>query len=1046
MPNFKHLLSKLEYTVNQRHTGESTSMLQLHNITKRYEAGEFSVDALKGVSLNFRTSEFVSILGPSGCGKTTMLNIIGGLDRYTDGDLVINGKSTKNFNDRDWDAYRNHSIGFVFQSYNLIPHQTVLQNVELALALSGVKKAERVTRAKQALDQVGLKNMYHKRPSEMSGGQMQRVAIARAIVNNPDIILADEPTGALDTETSVQVMEILKEISKDRLVVMVTHNPELAEKYSTRIVRMLDGLLVDDSKPLSEKELQQEIEADQAAMELAATEKADKKRKKEKKPKMSFWTSFALSIKNLFTKRGRTMLTSFAGSIGIIGIALIFAVSQGTTNYIAAVQEDTLAAYPLTIEQTNINMTSMFASFVNAASSETPGEDLDLDAKQVYEKLALYNLAKSIQSIDTAENDLKAFKSYIDEQLKDPDSDFSKALNGIQYTYNVNLAVYTKDVDGKIIESSISKLMREMVEIIRDSEVEGLQANIMQMLLSASSMMTSMWQELLPASDGGLNDIVKSQYDIVEGRWPAAANEVVLVVDENNQIDDMTAYALGWKSFDEVKNVILSAITGEEYKPTTHTWSFAELMDKQYRTIFDFEFYQQNAKGVWTDMRDDDSLTAIGADAVEMLYNDSAKGMSLKVVGIIRPNLAASAHMLSGSICYTTDLTKEIITRAHNSEIAKAQKDNPNVDIFTGNRFKNTLTEADKAQEFRNIVQNADTMQKVTYFYQMRSVPTPQEVAAAAKDLQSMDEATLKATLCQMLEMVTTDKAELEQNKATINSLDYETLQSVTKNFSSQYAQFVKYQAVTQEFPVTSMEDIQRICTQLDEDVVGYTDSRCAEFFDTLSTSEFSDATYEENLAKLGCLDLDTPFQISLYAVSFAAKDKIADAIQAYNDSVENDSQKIEYTDYVGLIMSSVTTIISAITYVLIGFVSISLIVSSIMIGVITLISVQERTKEIGILRAIGASKRNVSGMFNAETVIVGFISGLLGVLVTYLLSIIVNVILHAATGIMSLNAVLPVWTALALIGISMLLTLIAGIIPSRSAAKKDPVVALRTE
>lgn len=1020
-------------------------MLQLHNITKRYEAGEFSVDALKGVSLNFRTSEFVSILGPSGCGKTTMLNIIGGLDRYTQGDLVINGKSTKNFNDRDWDAYRNHSVGFVFQSYNLIPHQTVLQNVELALALAGIKKAERVARAKQALDQVGLKNLYHKRPCEMSGGQMQRVAIARAIVNNPDIILADEPTGALDTETSVQVMDILKEISKDRLVVMVTHNPELAEKYSTRIVRMLDGLLVDDSSPLSEEELKRETEADNAAAQLAAAEKADKKRKKEKKPKMSFWTSFALSIKNLFTKRGRTMLTSFAGSIGIIGIALIFAVSQGTTNYIAAVQEDTLAAYPLTIEQTSINMTSMFASFVNSATTDTPADEIDLESKQIYEKLALYNLTNSIKNIDTSENDLKSFKKYIDEQLKDPESEFSKALNGIQYTYNVNLAVYTRDTDGEILESSISELMREMVKIIRETDTEGLQASIMQMVLSASGRMSSMWQELLPASDGGLNDIIKSQYDMVDGRWPAAANEVVLVVDEYNRIDDMTAYALGLKSQEEIKKVILSAITGEDYQPQTHVWQFAEIMDKQYKTIFDFEFYQKNAKGVYTDIREDESFEALGADAVETLYNNPDKGMLLKVVGIIRPNPNASAHMLNGSICYTSDLTKEIISRAHASEVAQAQKDNPNTDVFTGNRFKNTVTEAEKAQEFRDMINNAAPQQKVMLFYQLRSVPTPQEVSAAAAALREMDETTLKATLGEMLKLAITDPEELAATQKTLNEQTLETLQKISGNFASPYAQYLKYQAVMVEYPVASLEDMQEVLSQLEEDMQLYTDAQCAEFFDSISTDKYSDATYEGNLAKLGCLDLDTPSQISLYAVSFAAKDKIADAISTYNNSVD-EAQKIDYTDYVGLIMSSVTTIINAITYVLIGFVSISLIVSSIMIGVITLISVQERTKEIGILRAIGASKRNVSGMFNAETVVIGFSSGVLGVLVTYLLSLVVNVILHAVTGIASLNAVLPWWTALTLVGVSMLLTLVAGIIPSRSAAKKDPVVALRTE
>lgn len=1024
-------------------------MLQLKNITKRYEAGEFSVNALKGVSLSFRKSEFVSILGPSGCGKTTMLNIVGGLDKYTDGDLIINGKSTKNFNDRDWDAYRNHSIGFVFQSYNLIPHQTVLQNVELALALSGVNRAERVARAKAALDKVGLANMYHKRPREMSGGQMQRVAIARAIVNNPDIILADEPTGALDTETSVQVMEILKEISKDRLVVMVTHNPDLAERYSTRIVRMLDGLLVEDSRPLSEEELAAEEAADKKHLE----EEAQKGKKARKKlPKMSFATSFLLSLKNLFTKRGRAVLTSFAGSIGIIGIALIFAVSQGTTNYIATVQEDTLASYPLTIQQSNTDLTSMLASFIGSAETKPHENDA------VYEKMVLYNLTNSLSHIEQSENDLASYKKHLDSVLADKESTLSQALNGVHYAYNLDLLIYTqyKGKDGKedeVMLADTSDIMMDMVGTLYgvDMSQMSLTGGGMLSLMFQSGSTMSMWQELLPETDGGsINKLLKDQYDLVYGKWPdsgsSGKNQIVLVVDSKNEIDDMTLFALGLKPREEIDAIIDAARKGEAPPATTQKrWTFEEICSQKYKTIFNYECYKQMGN-TWYDVRE------IGNN-LEVMYNDPNVGMDLEVVGIIRPNASASSHILTGNICYTHELTKYVIERAQDSEIAKVQKSNPNVDVFTGKYFQNNnLSTSEKAKIFRDYIENGSEAERAEAYLAINSIPTQKEIDKMQATLNQMaddDPDGFRQMLISALKNSQTG-AQSSQVEDYITNTDIENLKQMIASIVPSFVEAQKRMAIQQMFVQNFGEGAQTAMAQQmyndvfgTADVEGYTDARCEMYFDTVIP--FSENSYDDNLVTLGCLDISAPSSISLYPISFAAKEVLEEDIAAYNEGVDKE-HKIEYTDYIGLMMSSITTIINAITYVLIAFVSISLIVSSIMIGVITLISVQERTKEIGILRAIGASKRNVSGMFNAETLIIGFTSGLFGVLITYVLCIFVNLILHSLTGILTLNATLPIGAALVLIGISMLLTLISGIIPSRSAAKKDPVVALRTE
>lgn len=1003
-------------------------MLELKDIKKNYPAGDGTVYALKGISLQFRENEFVSILGPSGCGKTTMLNIIGGLDQYTEGDLIINGRSTKEFKDRDWDAYRNHSIGFVFQSYNLIPHQTVLKNVELALTLSGVSKAERRQRAKEALEQVGLGTQLNKKPSEMSGGQMQRVAIARALVNNPDIILADEPTGALDTETSIQVMDILKEVSKDRLVVMVTHNPDLAEKYSTRIIRMLDGVITDDSAPLTEAEVKRE-----KMKEKAKTEAEQKIRK----PSMSFATSFGLSLKNLFTKKGRTALTAFAGSIGIIGIALIFAVSQGMTDYIDTLQEDTLSSYPLTLQAQNVDMTSLMQTFMSAASSENEHEN---DA--IYVKGMLYDMINALNSTETTENDLESFKKYIETELEkdSEESDLKDAVSGIQYTYDLDMLVYTENVDGTIIRSDTSELMMDLIREYMGMDMTSL-LNMQDQMLGGSmssglSMGGSMnmWQEMLPGENGRLvSQLLEKQYDVVYGSWPTAYNEIVLVLDENNELDDLTLYALGLKSEDDIATLIDAALNGKDIEADTQHWSYEDICNMEFRVVLNSDRYAYDENtGTYKDLSETDA-------GLRYLYDNA---MTLKVSGIIRPNEDAVSTMLTGSIGYTTELTEYVILHASEAEAVQAQKETPSIDIFTGLPFnENTgvLSDEEKEEEFRSYIDGLSDSEKAETYILMMSIPTDEQLnAAVAQAMEGITRADMENTMIQaMMQQMSISEAEINEYMEAMSDEELTTLfeQLVAEQVKAQYAAQVQEQM----YGMTP----EQLSAALAQAMESYTAEECAVYYDEIM--EFSDSTYENNLTTLGCIDLESPSSINLYASSFANKDVIEDAIAAYNESVDELSE-IQYTDYVGLMMSSITTIIDAITYVLIAFVAISLVVSSIMIGVITLISVQERTKEIGILRAIGASKKNVSSMFNAETVIIGFTSGLLGVLITYLLCIPINMILHNLTGINTLNAFLPIPAALVLILISMLLTLVAGIIPSRSAAKKDPVVALRTE
>lgn len=1002
-------------------------MLELKNIKKDYLAGVNTVNALKGIDLAFRKSEFVSILGPSGCGKTTMLNIIGGLDQYTEGDLIINGKSTKSFKDRDWDGYRNHSVGFVFQNYNLIPHQSVLQNVELALSLSGVSKVQRRKKAKEALEKVGLSDQLNKKPGELSGGQMQRVAIARAIVNNPDIILADEPTGALDTETSIQVMDILKEISNDRLVVMVTHNPELAEKYSTRIIRMLDGKITNDSSPI---ENQEDV--------IATSTENHKKKPNAKKPSMSFATSFGLSLKNLFTKKGRTILTSFAGSIGIIGIALIFAVSNGMTTYINTVQEDTLSSYPLTLEAQHIDMGSLLATFMGSASSDSQHKN---DA--VYQKGMIYDMVNSLNNMDSKKNDLKTFKTHIENELGKKDSEgLYGAVNGVQYTYNMDMIIYTKNVDGTIIHSDTQKLLQDLLIEYFGMDLSSMMSfgedvmgkSMTSGFASFGNNSAILWQELLSGENGKLiNPLLEKQYDVIYGSWPTKYNEIVLVVDENNEIDDMALYALGLKSKEDIDALADAALNKKSVETKTEKWSYEEICNMKFKTVFGSDCYTYDEKTeTFVDLR----KTQAG---LKYLYDN---GTELKVSGIIRPNDNSVSAMIKGSIGYTNKLTEYVIENSKDAVSIKKQLENPKEDIFTGLPFKeNTgnLTEKQKVNEFKEYIKTLTVKEKAETYKKIMSIPSKKELDTIVKNAlkntkrEDMEEAMKTALISQM--GMSEDKVEEYIVAMTDEDIEEFFTEMITQQTKLEYAQKVNQQLF--------MVNEQQLAAMFDASVKKFTNEELATYYDEVL--EFSESSYEDNLRELSYVDLENPASINIYASSFENKEIIENEITNYNSGVD-DLEKITYTDYVGIMMSSITTIINAITYVLIAFVAVSLVVSSIMIGVITLISVQERTKEIGILRAIGASKRNVSRMFNAETIIIGFTSGLLGVLLTYLLCIPINIILNNLTGIENLKAYLPVEIAIALIIISVILTLFSGIIPSRSAAKKDPVVALRTE
>lgn len=881
-------------------------MLNLQNIVKEYRAGEERVEALKGVSTAFRENEFVAILGPSGCGKTTLLNIIGGLDQYTSGDLVINGISTKQYASSDWDTYRNHSVGFVFQSYNLIPHQTVLANVELSLTLTGVSRAERRARAKEALERVGLGDQLKKKPNQMSGGQMQRVAIARALVNNPEILLADEPTGALDSETSVQIMEILKEISKDKLIIMVTHNPELAEQYATRTIRLLDGRIVSDSAPY----------------EPEAVEVPPKTRKKMRKPSMSFFTALSLSLNNLMTKKGRTFMTSFAGSIGIIGIALILALSSGLNQYIAKVEEDTLSSYPIALQETTMDVGDMISNMMGNAENR---KEHELD--QIYSNNVMTDMIEATLTGVTT-NNLEAFKAYLEET----DNPIAALSSAIQYTYTTTMNVYKADTSNGIYQVNPSQVFNKM----------GMPMNQMaptdNSMMAGSPMATmssgNVWQELLDNEE-----LLNTQYDVIAGKMPSSYDEIVLMVDENNEVSDYTLYALGVLDAADLKAMFEAATNNEEIPTQDITsYRYEDILALRFKLLVNTDYYEKDKKGNWVDRSDDDVY----------LRSKLEKATELKVVGILRPSENATVSQTGGVIGYRADLMRYLVNEVNKSELVKAQQDNPDTDILTGLPFDNgeekTVTMAD--------------------------------IQAYMATLPAEEQAAMGATLQQM-----------------------------------------QMQGMTEE-------------------------QICAMFANSMNQS--SDATYDGNLLAFGVADLKKPSGINIYPKDFEAKDTIEDYITQYNEGVE-EADAINYTDYIGLMMSSVTTIINAITIILIAFVAISLVVSSIMIGIITYISVLERTKEIGILRAMGASKKDISRVFNAETMIVGFTAGAIGIGVTLLLVLAANAIIYPLTGIANV-AKLPVNGAILLVVISIVLTLVAGLIPSRVAARKDPVVALRTE
>lgn len=848
-------------------------MLELKKISKVYKLENFKQKALDNISINFRNCEFVSILGPSGSGKTTLLNIIGGLDNYTSGDLIINGISTKKYNDRDWDTYRNHKIGFVFQSYNLITHQTVLSNVELALTLSGVKSKERKKRAKDALKKVGLIEHINKKPNQLSGGQMQRVAIARALVNNPDILLADEPTGALDSKTSVQIMNLLKEVAKDRLVIMVTHNSDLAEKYSTRIIDLKDGEIKGDTNPYNKSDENNETT-------------------KDKKTNMNFLTALSLSLNNLMTKKGRTILTAFAGSIGIIGIALILSLSSGVQNYINRVQEETLTSYPLMIEDNSVDLTSVMTEQMDKLKKDENTKQ----SNKIYSNNMMTDTL-SLMSSKVQSNNLKSFKEYIEKN-----KEINKYTTSIDYKYNIELQLYKSDIEDKIVKVNPNTILSTM-------GITDMQASYF--------MFKDVFSEIID------NDELNNQmYEIVSGRMPKNYNEVVLVVDKNNRISDYVLYALGLKDQQELKDMFEKVRKGEKVVTTDTSYEYSELIGLKFKLLLNTDYYEK-VNGLWIDKSEDE----------EFLREKLKDSEEITIVGIIKPNKdSAVTSSTLGGILYTDSLEKHVLKKVEDSQIVKEQKQNPEINIITGLEFSD--------EEFN--------INDLSFEQQMY-----------------------------------------------LSSLNQEELAEVITKYKESYS-----------------------------------------------------LTYEKVLEKLGSIDLDNPSGIYIYAKDFESKDAIKNIVNDYNEQQRKNSKEanvINYNDVVGMLMSSVTDIVDIISYVLISFVSISLVVSSIMIGIITYISVLERTKEIGILRAIGASKKDVSRVFNAETLIIGFTSGMFGILITVLLNIPINIIIKKLTGVSNITQ-LPLNGAIILIMISVILTIIAGLIPAKLASKKDPVESLRSE
>ena len=993
-------------------------MLKLTNIRKTYTVGDLSVDALRGVSLEFRDNEFVSILGPSGCGKTTTLNIIGGLDRYTSGDLIINGRSTREYTDSDWDTYRNHSVGFVFQSYNLIPHQTILANVELALTLSGVSKAERHRRAKEALEQVGLTDHMHKRPNQLSGGQMQRVAIARALINNPDILLADEPTGALDSETSVQVMDLLREVARDRLVIMVTHNPELAQAYSTRIIQLKDGEVIADSNPYESQE-------DAPAL-------TGKEAKAGKKASMSFPTALSLSLNNLMTKKGRTFLTAFAGSIGIIGIALILSLSSGINTYITKVQQDTLTSYPITIEAESVDMTSMLTSLMGVSDEEDSGAPREED--RVYVSNVMYDMMDSMMNAETVTNNLKAFKEYLEEGgggITD--------LAQVYYGYDFKFDIYNKDPDGKVVKSDVMSAMETAMGSLYGGDYTDY-------FNSMGSMYESfdVWQELLPGEDGQLvSSQVLDQHELLYGHWPEEYNQVILFVDDNNQVSDLMLYALGLVSVDEMNETLAALQAGEEVEVEDQSWSYEELCQTQFKLLLPYERYQYDANtNTYTDL----SATQTG---LEMLYNSNQTGITLQVVGVARSG--SNGGMMSGSLGYTNALTQYAIDHTADSQLVKDQLANPDTDVITNLPFRQEgdtePTDQEKAQAIGEYLLTLDAQSQAEAYVDGMSQPSQQYVddTVDAQMANITREDIEKMISQEYAAQMGVDAATLDEYIAGMS--DEELFAQVEEAMAAQIKE--RYAAAAKEqlsaLPAAQLSAMLAQAVEQGPNDQGLSLEQFVYLYDNYMPPTHSDSTYQDNLDLMGYIDLESPSSISLYADTFKEKDKIADLITAYNQQVAEEDQ-ISYTDYVALLMSSITDIISGVSYLLIGFVSISLVVSSIMIGIITYISVLERTKEIGILRAVGASKKDVSRVFNAETLIVGLGAGVLGIVVTVLLNIPINAAIHAVTGLTELSAALPPVGGAILVAISAILTILAGLIPARLAAKKDPVEALRSE
>lgn len=986
-------------------------MLEIRNIVKNYETGSETVHALKGVSIAFRESELVSILGQSGCGKTTLLNIIGGLDQYTSGDLIINGQSTKQYKSADWDIYRNHSVGFIFQSYNLIPHQSVLSNVELALTLSGVSKAERRRRAKEALEKVGLGNQLNKRPNQMSGGQMQRVAIARALVNDPDILLADEPTGALDSETSIQIMELVKEIAKDRLVIMVTHNPELAEKYSTRIVKLLDGQIVGDSDPFD------------PAKEPAHSEVRKSEVTKGQKTSMSFLTALSLSKNNLMTKKGRTFLTSFAGSIGIIGIALILSLSNGVQEYINSVERSTLASFPVSIQHETVDYTSLMTSMMNVRDNAEENRDPD----RIYTNDISTEMMKTMLS-EMQTNNLAEFKEYLES---DPDG-ISASIEEIQYSYDSNLYIYGHSADGDIMQINPSTVMSAMMGQSMADNVSQM-TNTYSSLMGSSSMSSyDAFRELLST------DMLKTEYEVLAGRLPEAYNEVVVLVTDRNELSDVTLYTLGLRDQGELEGMMSSVMAGESFDLDTGDLSFSydDLMGMEFSMLTAPEFYQKNDDGTWTDMRSDS----------EFMEQAAENGLKLKVVGILKPDadsLISSTN--SGGIGYTHALTEYMIDKTNSSELVKAQKENPDVDVFTGIEFP----KADEEEEQPMSQSEAMEMLAGMLTEEQRTKINEGIMAALTEEQQAQIQSAMMGMVSDeqmnsiMMGVLTPEQLTQLQSGADVNSLltDAQKAQMSAQIAASLTAE----QNAELSAMMNGMVDPTKMYTIFMQVL---TTDQLRQLMDMTKEPETTDATYDGNLKLLGVAELSEPSSMKIYATDFESKEKITQLIEKYNDSKiadDNQADVINYTDYVGLMMSSVSDIINSISYILIAFVAISLIVSSIMIGIITYISVLERTKEIGILRAMGASKRDISNVFNAETLIVGFSAGVIGIAVTLLLNIPINIIIENITGIANV-ALLPWQGGVILVVISMLLTLIAGLVPAGVAAKKDPVEALRTE